>query len=74
MGVLEQKVKLVDMSMAKVERVLTTNVVSAFACSQEAVKGMAVSAAGEGGSIVNVSSAASRLGYAGEYVDYAARR
>jgi NAD(P)-dependent dehydrogenase (short-subunit alcohol dehydrogenase family) len=35
---------------------------------------MALSRGGRGGSIVNVSSAASRLGSAGEYVDYAASK
>lgn len=73
-GVLGKKMKLVDLPMSRVERVLRTNVLSAFACSKEAVKRMALSSGGKGGGIVNVSSAASRLGSAGEYIDYAASK
>ena len=43
-------------------------------CAREAVRRMARSAGGSGGTIVNVSSAASRLGSPGEYVDYAAAK
>jgi NAD(P)-dependent dehydrogenase (short-subunit alcohol dehydrogenase family) len=43
-------------------------------CAREAVKRMSSVYGGAGGSIVNVSSAASRLGGAGQYVDYAASK
>jgi NAD(P)-dependent dehydrogenase (short-subunit alcohol dehydrogenase family) len=45
-----------------------------FLCAREAVRRMSTKHGGHGGSIVNVSSAASRLGSAGEYVDYAASK
>ncbi|PSU82914.1 NAD(P)-dependent oxidoreductase [Photobacterium kishitanii] len=73
-GILQEKMNLVDMPLSRVEQVLKTNVLSVFACCQEAIKQMAVSKGGKGGAIVNVSSAASRLGSAGEYIDYAASK
>ena len=45
-----------------------------FLCEKEAVKRMSTKNGGKGGAIVNVSSAAARLGSAGEYVDYAASK
>ncbi len=53
---------------------LATNVVGPFLCAREAVRRMSTIHDGEGGAIVNVSSAASRLGSPGEYVDYAASK
>jgi NAD(P)-dependent dehydrogenase (short-subunit alcohol dehydrogenase family) len=50
------------------------NVVGSFLCAREAVRRMSTSHGGTGGSIVNISSAASRLGSPGEYVDYAASK
>ena len=47
---------------------------SSFLCAREAIKRMSTRQGGHGGSIVNVSSAAARLGGAGEYVDYAASK
>jgi len=43
---------------------LTSNVASYFLCCREAIKRMALKHGGQGGAIVNVSSAASRLGAA----------
>lgn len=63
-----------DLSMARVTRMLNTNVASTFICCREAVKRMSHKHGGQGGSIVNVSSVAARLGSAGEYVDYAASK
>ena len=51
-----------------------TNVSGSFICAREAVKRMALRHGGKGGAIVNVSSAASRLGSPHEYVDYAASK
>src|SRR3569832_1559680 len=50
------------------------NVVGSFLCAREAVKRMSTRHGGSGGAIVNVSSAAARLGSPGEYVDYAASK
>lgn len=73
-GVLEQKCRLTEMSVARIERVLRTNVIGYFLCCQQAVRRMSTATGGQGGSIVNVSSAASRLGSANEYIDYAASK
>ena len=73
-GVLEQKCRLVDMSAQRLERVLRTNVISYFLCCQQAVRRMSTAQGGQGGRIVNVSSAAARIGSAGEYIDYAASK
>ena len=73
-GVLADKNRLSEMTGDRINHILTVNVLSCFLCSREAVRRMGNSFGGNGGSIVNVSSAASRLGAAGEYVDYAASK
>tara|TARA_B100001996_G_scaffold359910_2_gene325549 strand:- start:890 stop:1339 length:450 start_codon:yes stop_codon:yes gene_type:complete len=62
------------MNAARLNRVFLTNVIGSFLCAREAVKRMSTKNGGKGGAIVNVSSAAARLGSAGEYVDYAASK
>lgn len=61
-------------SAQRLATMFATNISGSFLCAREAVKRMAVRHGGEGGSIVNVSSAASRLGAPHEYVDYAASK
>ena len=73
-GVLEQKCRLADISVQRLERVLRTNVISYFLCCQQAVRRMSTANGGQGGRIVNVSSVAARLGSPGEYIDYAASK
>jgi NAD(P)-dependent dehydrogenase (short-subunit alcohol dehydrogenase family) len=73
-GVLEQQCKLVDMSVERLQRVFTTNIVSYFLCSREAVRRMSTRLGGQGGGIVNVGSGASRHGAGNVYVDYAASK
>ena len=58
----------------RLQRILTTNVVGYFLCAKQAVLRMSTAHGGSGGAIVNVSSAASRLGSPSEYVDYAASK
>ncbi|WP_406850301.1 SDR family NAD(P)-dependent oxidoreductase [Chromobacterium phragmitis] len=64
--------RLEDYRAERVERVLRVNVLGPILCCREAVRRMSTRRGGDGGAIVNVSSAASRLGSAGEYIDYAA--
>jgi NAD(P)-dependent dehydrogenase (short-subunit alcohol dehydrogenase family) len=59
---------------ARIEHVLAVNVLGAFLCAREAVKRMSTRHGGSGGTIVNVSSVAARLGSPGEYIDYAAAK
>ena len=64
--------RLQDFSAARIQHMLQLNVAGLMLCCREAVRHMSTTTGGQGGVIVNVSSAASRLGSAGEYVDYAA--
>ncbi|EIX9040649.1 TPA: SDR family oxidoreductase [Klebsiella variicola subsp. variicola] len=73
-GILFTQCTVESLSAERINRVLATNVTGYFLCCREAVKRMAHRHGGKGGAIVNVSSAASRLGAPGEYVDYAASK
>lgn len=73
-GVLNLASQVVDMSVERLQNVFNINVIGSFLCAQEAIKRMALSRGGQGGAIVNVSSAAARLGAANEYIDYAATK
>jgi len=73
-GTLEKQARLEAIDAARLERVLATNVVGPFLCAREAVRRMSTRHGGSGGAIVNVSSAAARIGSPGEYVDYAASK
>ena len=73
-GVVDVTAKVEAQSWARWERMMRINVLGSFACAREAVKRMSTAHGGSGGSIVNVSSAAARLGAPGQYVDYAAAK
>lgn len=73
-GILETQMRLETMSATRLTRVLATNVIGAFLCAREAVRRMSTRYGGRGGAIVNLSSAAARLGSPGEYIDYAASK
>jgi NAD(P)-dependent dehydrogenase (short-subunit alcohol dehydrogenase family) len=73
-GILERQTRVDEMTVDRLHRVLTANVVGSFLCAREAVRRMSTKHGGSGGAIVNLSSAAARLGGPGEYVDYAASK
>ena len=73
-GVVDVASRVDAMSVARLRRMFDTNVLGSFLCAREAVLRMSTRHGGRGGSIVNVSSAASRLGSPGQYVDYAASK
>ena len=73
-GVLNTACKLVDMSVERLRNVFNVNVVGSIMCTQQAIRRMGKSYGGIGGSIVNLSSAAARLGAANEFIDYAATK
>ncbi len=73
-GIVGHKTALVDMDTARLTRIFSTNITGSFLCAREAVRRMSTKYGGMGGTIVNVSSAASRLGSPGEYIDYAASK
>ncbi len=62
------------MAVDRIQQILLINVMGSFICAREAVKRMAFQHGGLGGNIVNVSSAAARLGSPHEYLDYAASK
>ena len=73
-GVVDQTSRVDAMSLARFRRMFDINVVGSFLCAREAVKRMSTLYGGEGGAVVNLSSAAARLGAPGQYVDYAAAK
>ena len=73
-GVVDVTARVDEMSVARWKRMFDINVIGSLICAREAVRRMSTQHGGEGGSIVNVSSAAARLGAPGQYVDYAAAK
>jgi NAD(P)-dependent dehydrogenase (short-subunit alcohol dehydrogenase family) len=73
-GVVDVTARVEDMSVARWKRMFDINVIGSLVCAREAVRRMSTKNGGTGGSIVNLSSAAARLGAPGQYVDYAASK
>jgi NAD(P)-dependent dehydrogenase (short-subunit alcohol dehydrogenase family) len=81
-GVVDVASRLEDQQFARWQRLFEVNVFGSFLCAREAVKRMSTRAStikahgfkGQGGCIVNMSSAAARLGSPQIYVDYAASK
>jgi NAD(P)-dependent dehydrogenase (short-subunit alcohol dehydrogenase family) len=73
-GVIDVTARLDEMSVARLKRMFDINVIGAIVCAREAVRRMSTRHGGSGGAIVNVSSAASRLGAPGQYLDYASAK
>jgi NAD(P)-dependent dehydrogenase (short-subunit alcohol dehydrogenase family) len=73
-GIVAAKARVDELTVERVERMLAVNVLGPIICCREAVRRLSTRHGGPGGSIVLVSSAASRLGSPGEYVDYAASK
>ncbi len=73
-GMLEKQTRLDQMDVGRWNRVLGANVIGTFLCAKEAVLRMSTNHGGKGGAIVNISSAASRLGSPNEFIDYAAAK
>ncbi len=73
-GVVDMTARVDEMSVARWKRMFDINVIGSLICAREAVRRMSTRHGGAGGSIVNVSSAAARLGAPGQYVDYAAAK
>lgn len=73
-GIVDRPGRVDEMSLERLKRMFDINVIGSFLCAREAVKRMSTRHGGRGGAIVNVSSAAARLGAPGQYVDYAASK
>lgn len=70
-GISGGRCPITEIDEERLRRIFETNVYSAFYCSREAVRRMSRTSGGEGGSIVNVSSAAARHGGMPELAHYA---
>ena len=68
-GVVDVSARLDQMSMARWRRMFDINVLGSMLCAREAIRQMSTLHGGKGGSIVNLSSAAARLGAPGQYLD-----
>ncbi len=73
-GVVDVSARVDEMDLARWRRMFDINVLGTMLCAREAVRRMSTRHGGTGGAIVNLSSAASRLGSPGQYVDYAAAK
>jgi NAD(P)-dependent dehydrogenase (short-subunit alcohol dehydrogenase family) len=73
-GIVGQSARVDEFDAARINRILAINVTGSFLCASAAIKRMSTRHGGKGGSIVNLSSAASKLGSPGVYVDYAAAK
>lgn len=73
-GVVDQTTRVDAITLDRLQRMFGVNVFGSFLCAREAVRRMSTRHGGAGGAIVNLSSAAARLGSPGQYVDYAAAK
>jgi NAD(P)-dependent dehydrogenase (short-subunit alcohol dehydrogenase family) len=73
-GVVDVATRVDEMSVPRLQRMFAINLIGSFVCAREAVRRMSTKHGGGGGAIVNLSSAAARLGSPGQYVDYAAAK
>ena len=73
-GVVDLPGRVDETTTARLQRMFAINVFGSFICAREAVRRMSTRHGGRGGTIVNLSSAAARIGSPGQYVDYAAAK
>jgi len=73
-GVVDLAGRVDETTTARLQRMFAINVFGSFTCAREAVRRMSTRHGGHGGTIVNLSSAAARIGAPGQYVDYAAAK
>lgn len=73
-GIVGVTARVEEMSAERIARMMAVNVTGSILCAREAVKRMSTRHGGKGGVIVNLSSAAAKLGGANTYVDYAASK
>jgi NAD(P)-dependent dehydrogenase (short-subunit alcohol dehydrogenase family) len=73
-GIVDRPARVDAMSAERLQRMFAVNLTGSFVCAREAVRRMSTRNGGAGGVIVNLSSAAARIGSAGQYVDYAASK
>lgn len=70
-GIVAPALQLADMSVERLRHMFDVNVLGAYLCARESARRMSTDRGGKGGSVVLVSSIASRIGSPFEYIDYA---
>jgi len=73
-GIVDLAARVDAMSFDRLRRMFDVNALGTIVCSREAARRMSTGSGGQGGAIVNVSSASAKLGSPGKYVDYAAAK
>lgn len=73
-GIVAPTADLADMSIERLKRLFDINILGSFLCAREAARRMSIKREGRGGAIVNLSSAAARIGSPNLFVDYAASK
>jgi NAD(P)-dependent dehydrogenase (short-subunit alcohol dehydrogenase family) len=73
-GIVGPAQRLVEMDLARWQRMFGVNLIGTMLCARAAVRRMSTRLGGAGGAIVNLSSVAARLGSPAQYVDYAASK
>ena len=73
-GVVDVAARVEAFDLARLTRMFAVNTLGTILCSGRAVRRMSTRHGGKGGAIVNITSAAARLGAPGVYVDYAAAK
>ena len=73
-GIVSNAARVDELDAERITRMLAVNVTGSFLCAIAAIKRMSTKHGGKGGAIVNISSAAAKLGGANTYVDYAAAK
>lgn len=72
--IIAQQSRLEGIVCHRLQRMFAINAIGPMLCAQQAVKRMSTSHQGNGGVIINISSASARLGSPNEYIDYAASK
>jgi NAD(P)-dependent dehydrogenase (short-subunit alcohol dehydrogenase family) len=73
-GIIDLKARVDEMTPERLARMFAVNVTGSFMCARQAILRMSTRHGGKGGSIVNLTSAASKLGAPAYYVDYASSK
>ncbi len=73
-AIIAQQSRLENIGFDRIQRIFAVNAIGPMLCSQQAAKRMSTRNNGQGGVVINISSAAARLGSPNEYVDYASSK
>lgn len=73
-GIVSTHMKFADQSVERWQKIMDVNVTGAMLVARETARRLSTARGGKGGTLVNLSSVAAKLGGAGEYVDYAASK